>query len=215
MAASSSLGSFALRLISSDVGDAPSGSQSREEVDMFAHVMGVFINMDTDKDGMITRHQLIQALHLLGLRPTEVLLRKFVSNTDDNKPQQQQQSKRRSSVLMSADERNRQSKISSSIFCTIVMEEWRRVKIPMRGELDHLFAFATDSDNDKAYEEKGGDDVEISRDALKHLLQQVQVPSALNDKDFEAFIKLLPFRENGTTTIAAVKSALYDGAAQN
>ena len=81
----SSLSSFALRLISSNI-DPGNGIEnstenivggSEEETNMHAHVLGIFVSLDTDRDGLITRPQLLQGIQLLGLRPTERLLRNF------------------------------------------------------------------------------------------------------------------------------------------
>ena len=41
---------------------------------MYAHVLGVFINLDTDKDGLLTRHQLIQVRVRVRVRVSTVCL---------------------------------------------------------------------------------------------------------------------------------------------
>jgi len=51
---------------------------SEKDQDMSAHITGIFVHLDTDKDGLITRNQLAQGLQLIGLRPQEVLIKKFL-----------------------------------------------------------------------------------------------------------------------------------------
>jgi hypothetical protein len=140
MSTGGSLSNFALRLIRANTKLPGDGTKALtvEESDMMAHVAGVFINLDTDKDGMITRHQLVQGLHLIGLRPTEFLLKKFVTETAATAAAATTSSSvRKGSIAssitpitttISAEEKNKHSKITSEIFCKVVMEEWLSVR---------------------------------------------------------------------------------------
>ena len=225
----SSQSAFALRLIHSNVqNDSDQSKQlSSEENDQYAHIVGIFINLDTDKDGLITRHQLVQGLHLLGLRPTEFLLRKFVNastltkaNSDeDANGGKKQHTHKVSAIIKSADEKNANSKISSQIFGNVVMEEWLRVKDTMTDDLDKMFQFANDGNEDE--DGNQGDEAKIDKDSLKHLLKGVSIPSALSDKDYQSFLSLLPFDDTdgegegkgkgmGKVAIGDLKKIIYN-----
>jgi hypothetical protein len=209
-----SLTSFAIRLVNSNI--EPSVIENgtgtgEEERNMHAHVLGIFVSLDTDKDGLITRPQLLQGIMLLGLRPTETLLRKFQGEVAEVPA-------RRSSVLMSVDERVRQSKIDPKTFSKVVMEEWMRVRHTLKSSLDPLFSFAVEGQaavNRIAHGGMSGkgvneDAATITPTALKHLMQGIQVSTKLSDKDYASFLELLPTDALGNVTMRDLKRVLFE-----
>jgi hypothetical protein len=193
---------FALRLVNSKIDhDQPIPGEAistEAEANMQAHILGIFISLDTDRDGLITRQQLLQGVQLLGLRPTKVLLNYFVVPAE----------RRSSAVLLSAEDKIKQSKIDAEAFCRIMLKEWKRVKSTIHSSLDAIMSFARD---DGVENDDLGDDTVLSANSLRHLMQGIQVPTKLSEKEFLAFSELVPKEACGGVTVGNLKKALFAG----
>jgi len=200
----SALSIFALRLVNSKIDHGKSNADdeppTEAEANMQAHIVGIFVSLDTDRDGLITRPQLLQGVQLLGLRPNKVLLNNFAVP-------ERRVSSTGAQQLMSAEEKIKQSKIDAATFCRVMFNEWKRVKSTIPRSLDAIMLFARDDDLTGAGLR---DDHILSIAAIKHLMQGVEVPSKLSDKDFLAFTELLP-REDacGGVKVGNLKKVLF------
>jgi len=196
---------FALRLVNSKIdhdqptpGEAP---QTEAEANMQAHIVGIFVSLDTDRDGLITRPQLLQGVQLLGLRPTKVLLNNFAVP-------ERRTSTAGAQHLLSAEDKIKQSKIDAVTFCRVMLKEWKRVKSTIHSSLDAIMSFARD---DGVEADDLGDDTVLSVASLRHLMQGIQVSSKLSEKDFLAFSELLPKEACGGVKVGTLKKALFGG----
>ncbi len=195
-----SLNNFALRLVNSKIDSSKFKGLNEEEAAMQAHIVGIFVSLDTDRDGLITRPQLTQGVQLLGLRPTKQLLGQF--STD---PPVQRRASVTSQPLISPEERLKQSKVDADTFCRVMLDEWRKVRSTIDQSLDTIFAFACD--NDKIA--NVSDDAVLNAVALHHIMQKVEVPTKLSDKDFHSFLELLPKDADGSVRLRDVKKVLF------
>lgn len=203
---SKALSVFALRLVNSKIdhdqptpGEAP---QTEAEANMQAHIVGIFVSLDTDRDGLITRPQLLQGVQLLGLRPTKVLLNNFAV------PERRTSAGGLPQHLLSTEDKIKQSKIDAVTFCRVMLKEWKRVKSTIHSSLDAIMSFARD---DGVEDDDLGDDTVLSVASLRHLMQGIQVSSKLSEKDFLAFSELLSKEACGGVTVGTLKKALFGG----
>ena len=122
------MSTFAMRLIHSDVRNVETKNDGDKE--LVGHLLGVFVSLDTDRDSLLNRSQLCHALQLVGLRPNESLLAKFLRTQaeDDGTA-----SAAAAAVLA--------FKVSPSVFVKVVMEELREKRDEMWDDLNPLFNF--------------------------------------------------------------------------
>jgi len=202
-ASNSALSIFALRLVNCKIDHTKSStrdeSPSEAEANMQAHIVGIFVSLDTDKDGLITRPQLLQGVQLLGLRPTKMLLNNFAVP-------ERRVSSTGAQLLISADEKIKQSKIDAATFCRVMFNEWKRVKSTIHGSLDAIMSFAKEDGLPPGLSDS---DV-LSAAAIRHLMQGIEVPSKLSEKEFLAFSELLPKEDaSGGVKVGNLKKVLF------
>ena len=187
------MSTFALRLVHSEAGNVETANKN--ESAMVGHILGVFVSLDTDKDSYINKSQLFQALQLLGLRPNERLLNKYV----EAQVEEQGAAGSAAAAVLAF-------KVSSSIFVKVTMDELRAKKEDMWEDLDPLLAFAS-TERGKPIESQEY----ISVKQLKHVLLGVEAPSRLQDTEFDSFIENLQnVIVDDKIPIEELKKALYN-----
>jgi hypothetical protein len=176
------MSTFALRLVHSDVSTVEAKSDSENST--VGHLLGVFVSLDTDKDSFINKPQLFQALQLVGLRPNETLLNKFLqAQADDNGAA----SAAAAAVLA--------FKVSPSVFVQVTMAELREKREEMWEDLDPLLDFAASSDGASTIEDvrsaAKGCAGTITTQQLRHLVLGVDSPTKLSDEEWESFLETI------------------------
>ena len=141
-----------------------------DESAMVGHILGVFVSLDTDKDSFLNKAQLFQALQLVGLRPNERLLNKYVQAQVE---EQGAAGSAAAAVLA--------FKVSSGVFVKVTMAELRDKKEEMWEDLDPLLSFVSNG---------GGEDKQtITLKQLRHVLMGVEAPSKLTDTEWDSFVE--------------------------
>jgi hypothetical protein len=185
---------FANRLIQSASKTTPHLSEaSATNSNLVAHLIGVFVMLDTDKDGYLSKIQIIQALQLVGLRPNDSLLNDFA------RKQTQLNASSGSGAGGSTETSSRKSvkvthasfKISCAVFVEITscMINDKSESAVQGNELDlkPLVEFAGSILKDDSVDSNQG----ISLKTLKHYLVDVETSTSLNEKDFNSFLSTL------------------------
>ena len=121
---------------------------------------GIFSSHDHDHDNMITRAQLVDILTMIGLKPTNKLVQKFVSARSRNAPA---------------------SLIDVSTFLSVVAEELPTAQ-DVSSELLELFQVFDPVD---AYGKRKG---VVSLKIVRHIMLEALTPDRLSREEFEAFI---------------------------
>jgi hypothetical protein len=162
------MSTFALRLVHSEAGKVL--TENNDETAMLGHILGVFVSLDTDKDGFLNKAQLFQGLQLLGLRPNGRLIDKYIQ------AQMEEQG-----AAGSAAAAVLAFKVSSSVFVNVTINELRDKKEEMWGDLDPLLSFASNG---------GGEDKQsMTLSQLRHVLMGVSSPSKLTEAEWDTFVE--------------------------
>ena len=162
------MSTFALRLVHSEAGAVE--TKNEDERTMLGHVLGVFVSLDTDKDGFLNKAQLLKALQLLGLRLNKTLLDKYIQAQME---EQGAAGSAASAVLT--------LKVSSNVFTKVTIAELRDKKEEMWDDLDPLLSFASDG---------GREDMQtITLKQLRHVLMGVPSAAKLNEDEWDTFFE--------------------------
>jgi len=145
-----------------------------------AHLTGIFLSIDTDGDGFISKTQLVQALGNVGLLPREALLKKFV----DAQSAAASSSRRASTVSPTrrgtALPQAAGVKFDLITFVKVCLSETDKIKLAGR-EIDPLLNFMTvDNKTEK-----------ITVNQIRHLLVDTLSPQRLDDREFQTFLSAL------------------------
>lgn len=155
---------FAWRLINSgDIHQQRKNDLSERHI---IQLKGTFNHFDEDKDGMLSVHQLCEALQSLGFTTREKFLRKFSVASAQMK-------------LNGAHSMN--FKTDFKTFSSVVNKEIKSLQ-GLENELDALFAYV--DVNETGY---------LSRKELRFLLVDVASSSRFNPQEFSRFVKGLTF----------------------
>ena len=182
---------FANRLIQSASKTTPHLSESSNaNSKLVAHLVGVFVMLDTDKDGYLSKTQIIQALQLVGLRPNDNLLNDFAmkqTQLNASSGSTVKETSSRKSVKVT----HASFKISCPVFVEITscMINDKSESAVQGNELDlkPLVEFAGSVLKDDNVDSNQG----LSLKTLKHFLVDVDTSTSLNEKDFNSFIAAL------------------------
>jgi hypothetical protein len=167
--------SFATRFVKSttlvqqQIKDDPEG--------ISAHLAGIFLSIDSDCDGFITRAQLVHALGNVGLLPREALLKKFVDaqSASSSRRASTVSPTRRATALPQA-----QTKFDLITFVKVCLSETDKIKLAGR-EIDPLLNFMT-ADNKTE---------RITVNQIRHLLVDTLSPTRLDEREFQTFLTAL------------------------
>ena len=175
------MSTFALRLVHSDVSNVETKRDGDNKI--VGHLLGVFVSLDTDRDSLINKAQLFQALQLVGLRPNESLLSRYLhAQAEDH------------GAASSAAAAVLAFKVSPSVFVKVTMDELRDRREDMWDDLDPLINFAVAPDGQSKIEEvrdvNNSDVAEtISISQLRHLMVEVESPGKLSEEEWNAFLE--------------------------
>lgn len=138
---------------------------------------GIFIYVDTDWDGFISRGELERALSFLGITPRDTMIKKYIDAAFKNS--------KRASVSSGNPSRMAAHlntlKLDLASFISVTVGELDKVKQASR-DIDPLLKFMT-IDN--------ADPEQISVRQLRHLLVETLAPTRLDEKEFRVFIEAL------------------------
>ena len=171
------MSTFALRLVHSDVSNVEAMRDGDNTI--VGHLLGVFVSLDTDRDSLISKAQLFQALQLVGLRPNESLMSRYLhAQAEDHGAT----SSAAASVLA--------FKVSPSVFVKVTMEELRERREEMWDDLDPLINFAVAPDGQSTIDEvRGLKDNEVAETIsvaqLRHLMVEVEAPGKLSEEEWD------------------------------
>jgi hypothetical protein len=143
-----------------------------------AHLTGIFLSIDTDGDGFISKTQLVQALGNVGLLPREALLKKFVDA-------QLASSSRRASTVSptrrgTALPQAAGVKFDLITFVKVCLSETDKIKLAGR-EIDPLLNFMTVDNKTER----------ITVNQIRHLLVDTLSPARLDEREFQTFLSAL------------------------
>lgn len=165
----------------------PSSSSSRS-----SYLSGIFISVDTDADGLITRPQLVQALALAGVLPREQTVAAFFDARRKSLVAAQPPA-RRASAASASTAAALQALIDLPTFIAVISATLDRESRPSAtsaaphshstaSALDPLLSFMTQDNADKSM---------LSAAQLHHLLVQTLSPTRLGEAEFSAFMAAL------------------------
>jgi hypothetical protein len=197
------MSTFALRLVHSDVSNVEAMRDGDNTI--VGHLLGVFVSLDTDRDSLINKAQLFQALQLVGLRPNESLMSRYLhAQAEDH------------GATSSAAAAVLAFKVSPSVFVKITMEELRERREEMWDDLDPLINFAVAPDGQsKIAEVRGLNDNEVAETIsvaqLRHLMVEVEAPGKLSEEEWDSFLETTKdiIVDNQVPT-TALKKILYN-----
>ena len=197
------MSTFALRLVHSDVSDVSTRRDGENTI--VGHLLGVFVSLDTDRDSLINKAQLFQALQLVGLRPNENLMSRYLqAQAEDH------------GATSSAAAAVLAFKVSPSVFVKVTMEELRERREDMWDDLNPLIDFAVAPDGKSTIDEVRGISTScadyISIAQLRHLMVEVDSTGKLSEEEWAAFletIKDMVVKDN-QVPITQLKKILYN-----
>jgi Ca2+-binding EF-hand superfamily protein len=142
------------------------------------HLIGIFIQLDTDADGYLTRPQLETALTYVGLVAREELVKKYLDASAKSGVA------KRATMSLGVTRRTSQailSRVDLPTFITVTVGELGKIKSASR-EIDPLLKFMSIDNADPGL---------ISVRQLRHLLVETLSPSRLDEREFRVFLETL------------------------
>ena len=197
------MSTFALRLVHSDVSDVSTRRDGENTI--VGHLLGVFVSLDTDRDSLINKAQLFQALQLVGLRPNENLMSRYLqAQAEDH------------GATSSAAAAVLAFKVSPSVFVKVTMEELRERREDMWDDLNPLIDFAVAPDGKSTIDEVRGISTScadyISIAQLRHLMVEVDSAGKLSEEEWAAFLETIKDMvvNDNQVPITQLKKILYN-----
>lgn len=197
------MSTFALRLVNSDVTNV----STRRDGDnsLIGHLLGVFVSLDTDRDSLINKAQLFQALQLVGLRPNEYLMSRYLqAQAEDH------------GTTSSAAAAVLAFKISPSVFVKVTMEELRERREEMWDDLNPLINFTmlpngiSTIDEVSSLSASCADTISVAQ--LRRLMVEVESDGKLSDEEWAGFLETIKdiVTEEDQIPTSELKKILYN-----
>lgn len=186
------MSTFAARYLrtSQDLALGAPGQHTPSSSSRSSYLSGIFISVDTDADGLITRPQLVQALALAGVLPREQTVAAFFDARRKSLVAAQPPA-RRASTSSASTAAALQALIDLPTFIVVISANLDRESRPSAtssappstaSALDPLLSFMTQDNADKSM---------LSAAQLHHLLVQTLSPTRLGEAEFSAFMTAL------------------------
>lgn len=172
---------FASRFLSTTVALHKSRKIATLDVEprVVEQLTGIYIHVDIDGDGFISRGELEKALSFVGITPRDTMIKKYIDTAFRNSPTKRASVSSGNPSRMAAHLNT--LKLDLASFISVTVGELDKVKQASR-DIDPLLKFMT-IDN--------ADTEQISVRQLRHLLVETLAPTRLDEKEFRVFIEAL------------------------
>lgn len=146
------------------------------------HLKGIFLALDTDNDDFLTRPQLLEAVQMVGLKPTDTLFRKYMlagnAFLNPQTIQATQEGRKKPSESMVF------FKTSMETFVDVTLAELERRSAHFEEDFQYLLNVLADNP-----EESGGIVNEVSIKDIRHILHETLAPTRLSSKEMTDFFR--------------------------